>query len=214
MEQKDIQKECGTVLLEGAFSVVVTILFLSFFLSFGFYIYQRTIIHIVANEIAEEIVVTYKFRDVDDCEDIALDKITNIGRYRNILHSSLFDTANEQKATSLANTRLSKTSLGKADGSAQVNIEKIGDDLGRVHYEVTVSQKYEFLLGDLLSLVGLSGVDTISSTVYVEAIDVSNYINTVKMTNYGLKKFTGAIPLLDTINSVINLMQSVYKIFT
>ena len=69
-------------------------------------------------------------------------------------------------------------------------------------------------MGDLLSLVGLSGVDTISSTVYVEAIDVSNYINTVKMTNYGLKKFTGAIPLLDTINSVIKLMQSVYKIFT
>ena len=30
MNLKDIQKECGTVLLEGVFSVVVTILSLSF----------------------------------------------------------------------------------------------------------------------------------------------------------------------------------------
>ena len=71
MNQKDIQKECGTVLLEGVFSVVVTILFLSFFLSFGFYIYQRTIIHIVANEIAEEVSQTYKLRNVADSSSIS-----------------------------------------------------------------------------------------------------------------------------------------------
>ncbi len=213
MKQEEIKSECGTVMLEGVFGVFVSIIVMAFLLSFGFYLYQQTMVDIVANEVAEEVVMTYKFKDVDDCSEITLDKVKNLGRYRYFLFAGQYDSANEQKATTLANVRLSKTSLAKADSAPKVEIEKVGDDLGRMHYEVTLTQNYEFMMGDILSLVGLSDAETISTTVYVEAVDVSNYINTVKMTNYGLKKFSGAVPLLNTVNSVIKLMKSVYDFF-
>lgn len=213
MKQEQIKNERGTVMLEGVFGVMVSIIVMAFLLSFGFYLYQQTMVDIVANEIAEEVVMTYKFRDVDDCSEITLDKVKNLGRYRYFLFAGQYDSANEQKGTTLANVRLSKTSLSKANSTPKVEIEKVGDDLGRMHYEVTLTQNYEFMMGDILSLVGLRDAETISTTVYVEAVDVSNYINTVKMTNYGLKKFSGAVPLLNTVNSVIKLMKSVYDFF-
>lgn len=208
------KNEQGTVMIEGVFGVMVSIIVMAFLLSFGFYLYQQTMVDIVANEIAEEVVMTYKFRDVNDCADISLADVQNVGRYRYILFAGQYDSANEAKGTTLANIRLSKTSLAQSNNAPKVTIEKIGDDVGRMHYEVTLTQNYEFMMGDILSLVGISDAETLSSTVYVEAVDVSNYINTVKMTNYGLKKFEGANPLLKTVSSVVKLMKSVYNIFT
>lgn len=213
MKREQTKDECGTVMLEGVFGVFVSIIVMAFLLSFGFYLYQQTMVDIVANEVAEEIVMTYKFRDVNDCSEITLDKVQNLGRYRYFLFAGQYDRANEQKATTLADVRLSKTSLAKIDSTPNVQIEKVGDDLGRMHYEVTLSQNYEFMMGEILSFVGLKDAETISTTVYVESVDVSNYINTVKMTNYGLKRFSGAVPLMNTVNSVIKLMKSVFDIF-
>lgn len=206
-------RECGTVMLESVFGVFVSIIVMAFLLSFGFYLYQQTMVDIVANEIAEEVVQTYKFRNVNDCSNISLNDVTSVGRYRYILFAGQYDSANEAKGTTLANIRLAKTSLAQSDGAPKVKIEKIGDDVGRMHYEVTLTQEYEFMMGDILGLAGLNDVETISSTVYVESVDISNYINTVKMTNYGLDKFTEAVPLLNTVNSVIKMMKSVYDIF-
>lgn len=208
-----VNNEKGTVILEGVFGVFVSIIVMTFFLSLGFYMYQQTMVNIVANEIAEEVVMTYKYCDVDDCSEITIDKVKNLGRYRYLLFAGKYDKANEQKGTTLSNVRLSKTSLAQSDSAPKLTIDKVGDDVGRMHYEVTLTQNYKFMLGGILGLIGRSDTETISTTVYVESVDVSNYINTVKMTNYGLDKFTGAVPLLNTVNSVIELMESVYNFF-
>ena len=77
MKQEQIKNERGTVMLEGVFGVMVSIIVMAFLLSFGFYLYQQTMVDIVANEIAEEVVMTYKFRDVDDCSEITLQHTNN-----------------------------------------------------------------------------------------------------------------------------------------
>ena len=61
MKQEVIKNESGTVMLEGVFGVFVSIIVMAFLLSFGFYLYQQTMVDIVANEVAEEVVMTYKF---------------------------------------------------------------------------------------------------------------------------------------------------------
>ena len=189
-----IRNDRGTVMIEGVFGVMVSIIVMAFLLSFGFYLYQQTMVDIVTNEIAEEVVMTYKFRDVDDCADISLSDVQNIGRYRYFLFAGQYDSANEAKGTTLANVRLSKTSLAQSNSAPKVEIEKVGDDLGRMHYEVTLTQNYEFMMGDILNLVGIADADTLSTTVYVEAVDVSNYINTVKMANYDSRNLKVQIP--------------------
>lgn len=214
LRNNQMKNDRGTVMIEGVFGVMVSIIIMAFLLSFGFYLYQQAMIDIVANEIAEEVVMTYKFRSTYDCEDISLSDVQNIGRYRYLLFSGKYDSANEIKAKNLANARLSKTSLAQTNSAPIVKIEKVSNDVGRMHYEVTLTRTYKFMMGEILSLVGIADIETLSSTVYVEAVDVSNYINTVKMTNYGLEKFEGANPLLKTVSSVIKLMKSVYDIFT
>ena len=213
LRNEHIDKEQGAVMIEGVFGILASIIIMAFLLSFGFYLYQQTIVDIVANEIAEEVVMTYKFSSINDCADISLPDVQNVGRYRYILFANKYDSANELKGKNIADIRLSQTSLAQSHGNSTINIEKIGDDLGRMHYEVTLTQEYKYLLGDILKIVGLPSMESLSSTVYVESIDVSNYINTVKMTNYGLNKFTSSVPLLNMVNSVIKLMKSVYDFF-
>ena len=209
-----VRDDSGAVMIESVFGILGSMLIMVFLLSFGFYLYQKTMLHIVANEIAEDIVMTYKFKDVDDCSQIALSDVQNVGRYRYFLFSSRYDSANETKGNKLAKTRLSKTSLAESKGAPTVKIDKVGDDLGRMHYEVTLTQNYQFMMGGVLKWIGLTKQGNLSCTVYVEAVDVSYYINTVKMANYGINKFVGAVPLLNTVNSVVKLMKSVYNIFT
>lgn len=209
------KNEHGAVMLEGVFGVFVSIIVMAFMLSFGFYLYQQTMVNIVANEIAEQVSHTYKFRgEVSDNSYISSDNISDVGRYRYLCFSGKYESANENKAITLASTRLSKTAFAKAKGQPTVEIETVRDDLGRMHYEVTLTQEYEFMMGDILKLIGLNGVETLSSTVYVESVDVSNYINTVKMANYGLDKLSSDMPFLDLVDSVIKMMNSIYNIFT
>lgn len=214
-----MKDENGAIIIEGVFGVLVSVITMSLLLSFGFYLYQRTVFQIVANEIAEEIVMTYKFLDVDDCRNITLSDIQNIGHYRYLLFSGKYDSKNEAKGNNLANERLSKTSLALSN-EPKIQIEKVNDDIGRMHYEITLTQDYEFMMGDLLSMIGMSDFTTLSTTVYVESVDVSNYINSVKMVKYMLDKLAKDVPLaklgdaaIKLVNAAMKLGKAVYDLF-
>lgn len=207
MKRKD---ERGAVILESTYCILASILVLMFFLSFGMLLYQNTVVTVVANEVAEEVSQTYKLRNVSDSASVTAADISGIGKYRYLFFTDSFNSRNEAKAESLATVRLSKGALAKEDGNLSVDVETVTDDIGRRHYEVTVSQKYSFLLGDLLSLVGQNGTQTIEKTAYVESSDVLSYINTVKVTKYGIDKVTENSSALGLIDSAISLLQSVF----
>jgi hypothetical protein len=126
--------------------------------------------------------------------------------------AGMYKTANEKKATNIADHHLSKTSLAKAGNGPTVKIVPVGDDVGRIHYEVTLTQEYTFLMSDLLNIIGLKDMGKISSTVYVTSTDVGQFINTVKLANYGLKKFKDVSPLTKAMDSVIKAIRSIYKV--
>ena len=208
-----IQKTDGALMIEGVFGILACVLVLTFLLSFGFYLYQKTIFRIMTSEIAEEITQTYKYRNTKDATSVTKDDVTGIGKYRYLLNAGAFKASAEAKSRQLAVRRLTKTSLANEKGNVSLQIERVGDDVGRFHIELTVKQKYGFMLGDILKVIKLKGQDTLSATVYIQGTDMLFYVNTVKLANYGLGKM-GDSPLLGVVNSVIKLMQSVYKIFT
>ena len=179
--------EGGAIILESTFCILVSVFVLIFMISFGFFLYQQATFSIVANEIAEEITQTYKLRNVTNGSSVSDDDIVGIGKYRYLFFSYSFDSKNETKGYNIASVRLTKTDLAKNKGGLDVDVKTVVDDIGRRHYEVTLKQKYSFLLGDLLSVIGQQDIQTLEETVYVESVDVLNYINTVKTTNYGLK---------------------------
>ena len=206
----DSQK--GSIMLEGVFGVLASMFVLFFLLSFGLYLYQQTLVGIVTNEVAEEIATTYKYLDVSENSTIALENVTSIGRYRYLLCSGRFDQGNKQKGESIATAHLSKTSLALSENSLNVSIKKVSDDVGRVHFEVTLSDSYDFMLGGLLDIVGIDTTDNISRTAIVESVDILNYVNSVKTVNYFMGK-ADEIPILNTISSVIGTIRSVAHLF-
>ncbi len=205
-----IKDERGAVMLESTYCVLISILVLMFMMSFGFFLYQKTTVTIVTNEIAEEVTQTYKLRNVADSSSISSSDISGVGKYRYLFFADSFNSKNEAKATTLANVRLTKTSLAKQEENLSVDVETVVDDIGRRHYEVTVKQKYSFMLGDLLSVIGQRDVQTLEETVYVESVDVLNYVNTVKVTQYGINKVKDNSSVLGLIDSAISLLHSIF----
>ena len=208
-----ISRDDGEVMLEAVFGITVTIIVLAMLLSLGFYLYQRTMVGIVANDIAEEVVLTYKYKNVSDATEITLSDVQGVSKYRYSLFGSSHRKANQTKADNLLEKELDLTSLVSEKYKPKVSIKEISDDVGRSHFEVTVTASYNIVLQELMNSMGMNLPMTISSTVRVEKVDVSNYVNTVKMTNYLMKKATGAVPILNTVDKVIGLMKSVYNIF-
>jgi len=204
------KNERGAVMLESTYCILISVFVLMFLLSFGFLLYQKTLVTIVANDVAEEVSQTYKLRNVADSSSVSLSDISGVGKYRYLFFADSFESKNEAKALTIANARLTKTSLAEAEGSLNVDVETVVDDIGRRHYEVTVTQRYSFLLGDFLSLIGQTDTQTISETVYVESSDVLSYINTVKVTQYGLEKLKDSSSMLGLIDSAISLLHSIF----
>lgn len=205
-----IKDERGAVMLESTYCVLISILVLMFMMSFGLFLYQKTTVTIVTNEIAEEVTQTFKLRNVADSSSISSSDISGVGKYRYLFFADSFNSKNEAKATTLANVRLTKTSLAKQEENLSVDVETVVDDIGRRHYEVTVKQKYSFMLGDLLSVIGQRDVQTLEETVYVESVDVLNYVNTVKVTQYGINKVKDSSSVLGLIDSAISLLHSIF----
>lgn len=200
--------ESGVIMLEAVFCMLVAIFVVFFFLAFGFYLYQRVMFTTAANEIAEEVVQTYKLRDVTDSEDVSSDDVEGVGKYRYLLFSYSFNSAAEAKAQTLATVRLQKTSFAQTGGAVSTEVETVVDDIGRRHYEVTVTQNYGFMLDGLLSMIGIEGQEALSTTVYVDSFDALNYVNTVKMGKY-LSSQLEDEAVLGLVDSVISLIDKV-----
>lgn len=206
--------EHGSVMLEATYCILLSIFVLFFFISFSFFLYQKTLVTIITNEIAHEVSQTYKLRDVTDSSSVTASDIVGIGKYRYLFFTNNFERKNEVRAKTITDVRLSKTSLAKEEGGLVVNVETVADDLGRLHYEVTVKQKYSFLLGGLLNVIGQKEKQTIEVTSYVASNDVLSYANTIKMTKYGINKMEDSLgivgDILGIVNKAIELLHSIF----
>lgn len=214
MRKKDIRDDRGVIMLEGAIAMYVVMVVLCFLLSLGFYLYQHTIVVYVSNEVAEEVAQTYKYKDVVDSSNLTEDDVLNVGLFRHSFSAGKnMRSANVKKAQKLINKRLPATSLAQQRGGIRVTIDAETSDIGRSHLIVTASANYNFLFERVLKMFGMKDVGKVSHTTYVENVDILDYVNTVKTTDYGLKKLSGAVPLLNMVDSVIQLMQSLFNIF-
>lgn len=210
MKMKSGTNERGAIVLESTYCILFAAIMLVFLISFGFLLYQNVVVTVVANEVAEEVSQTYKLRNVTDSSSVSEADVSSVGKYRYLFFADRFESKNETKAKNLANVRLSKTALAEDEGTVQVDVKAVVDDIGRRHYEVTVRQKYSFMLGKLLSFVGQQDVQTLEKTVYVESSDVLHYVNTVKMTQYGINKLKDNSSVLGVFDSAISLLHSIF----
>lgn len=205
--EKDSQK--GTIVLESVFAVIVCIIVLMFFISFGFYLYQKSLVSIVANEVAESVAVTYKYKELSDMSAVTKEDISGVGLYRYFFfNADKFNSKAKEKAETQAEAHLSATSLAQRKGSLVINVERVPESFGRAHYKVEVMQPYNFLWGKLLSGVGIDANKPLKAVAYSESVDVLSYTNTVKFTKYISEK-SKEIPIVGAADSLLGMAKSV-----
>lgn len=204
MVKKRLLEDNGMVMIESIYCILLAMIVTFFILSIGFLLYQKVVVSIVANEVAEDVSQTYKFYNAKGNGDITLDDYNSVGLYRYFFRNKKIKEANEEKCKNFMNIRLNKTSLSKDDGSLYVNIELKRDDIGRHHYEITVKNRYFILLGDLLKVFGLNNTFEMSAKSNVMGVDVLHHINSVRTVSNILHSITGKIKYTGKINDFLS----------
>ena len=210
--RKFCKKESGAIILEGALCIFATMFILVLIYAMGFLIYQRAMMSIVANQVAEEIAVTCKFPNAMDASSITREDVVGLGLFRYSPFGDYGVFAGEFKATKLASDRLALTSLAIDKGGFDVQVVHFPDDMGRGHYEVTVQNKYATLWGDIWGYTGSSPFIVKSYAVETDMVSYTDTISTTKSlvtiatrnekVLKAINKFVGAIDKL--VDAIIN----------
>jgi len=88
-----------------------------------------------------------------------------------------------------------------------VDVKRVADDSGRYHLEISVEQRYGFLMGDILSRMGLSDAKTVKSTVYVAGTDMLYYTNMIRNWS-NMYNMIGETKIGGTLSSCISIINS------
>lgn len=211
--KRTFKSESGAIVLESTLTILFAIIVLAFFIAYGFFLYQKTTVNFAANQIAEEIAQTYKYRNVENGEVISQDDLTSLNRYRYLLNSSDFQSKNEGKAKDLLGPRMSSTSLAVDGGDdVQITLTPKMADLGRMFYQIEVSKRYRFLFHDLLQKLAEMGgatedIGTVKTIITVDGMDAAYYLNNVTIGKWAHDALAGNIidDAIGAINKVIEL---------
>lgn len=206
------KNEDGVVILEATFCVLLCMIIMVLFLSLAFWLYHVVMVTVVTNEVASEVAQNYKLIEVQDDGEVKRGDIISVGKYRYSVFRNKFEEANEETASKYAVKRLGLTSMSPNEGRPEVLIETVVDDIGKRHYEVTVTQEYTFLLGGALELIGLEETQTISRTAYVQSTDVLSYVNAVKTDVFLADMLTGNTKAGGAVDSIISAVNSLVQL--
>lgn len=209
--REKIEDESGVVMIEATYCIVACIIVLMFFLSLGFYLYQNSTMGVVANEIAEETALTYKYKNATDSSNITLDDVKNVGKFRYMFFSGSFKSKSNERANNIIDQRLTKSALAYINGSPTAKVEVVADTIGRNHYKITISQRYDFLFADILKWIGIDPHANISAVSYSAGIDVLSYTNVVRNTQFVCDYLTDTSSILELVNSVIDLLHTILE---
>lgn len=208
-----IKDERGTIMIESTFCLIATIIVLIGILGFGFIMYQRAMFSIVCNQIAEEVIHTYKLEDVQTADNVSKEDVIGVPRYRYLF--AFFNNLEEntlENCKVLTEERLEATSFAIDDGDMTVEITPSTDDIGRYHYKIVISKPYKFLFNQMFDgsmFESLNINNTMQSTVYVQGVDVLAYFNTVGTTQYALRKVESEMKILQSISSLLELVNNI-----
>lgn len=194
----------GEVMLEAAMIMVPILILLMVLLSLSFLFYQQTMMATVASEIAADVGKNFKFTDqaVGD-NTLSTSDATDLRMYRTTFGKGKVEDDKVDAAETYAEWRVALSSFGLNPGDPEVKCEIDGTGIGRSVVKVTVSQKTDFFLSDVMEFAGVSKEKmTFSATAYAECSDLMSYTSMINFTEFISDR-------LSMFNSIGNLYESV-----
>ena len=206
---KEERNQQGEVMLEASFILVSVLLLLMALFSLSFLFYQEAMMTSVANEIASDVAKNYKFADIEVGQsNITLDDTISVKMYRMSLGKRSMENAHRDRADAYVEWRIGLATLGINAEEVDVTCDIESSGIGRAYVKVTVSQKSDFFLSDVLEFLGIADENTtFQSTAYAECVDLMAYTSMVNFTKYGAKELEVFEPIGGFYNSVKNFVQ-------
>lgn len=204
--------QSGEVMLEAAIIFIPILILLFAMLSLTFFYYQESVMNSLACEISSDIAKNYKFTDVAIGENgLESGDILNSKMFRTTFGKNKIEQEHQQRAQEYVDWRLPLTSLGFNPGDPHVECELDGTGIGRVIVKVTVSQKTDFFLSEILDMVGITeDGGYFASQSYSECVDPMEYTSMITFTDYLSSEMLSPLnPLAQLADSIERLAKKV-----
>lgn len=210
--RKYTKKESGEVMIEATIVMVVTLLMLVWILGVGFLYYQKYVVRIATNDVANKIAASYDAPSSDIVMGYIAAKDLN---KKTIYNSDEMTTVNELRTESYVNHIIEKANLYGTVEDVSVHLDYQKDAMGRSHIKVTTECTFDTPFGEGLELFGMSGMQTYVVTAYADSTSLTDYISTVSvadaLSNGSVIKAPGFV---DSTIKMINSFMGMCKQFS
>lgn len=206
---KHIKRESGEVMIESTIVMVITLLMLVWILGVGFLYYQKYVVRIATNDVANKIAASYDAPSSDIIMGYIsagdLDKKT-------IYDSDEMAEMNRLRTESYVNYIMKKANLYGTVKDVKVSLEHSKDALGRSHIKVTTECTFDTPFGEGLELFGMTGTQIYIVTAYADSTSLTDYISVVSvadsLTNGSVVKIPGFVDsTIKMINSFMKMCE-------
>ncbi|MBQ7677043.1 MAG: hypothetical protein IJT32_02295 [Lachnospiraceae bacterium] len=186
-KENNLKSERGAIMLEAVFGILASLFTLLFLLSFGFYLYQRSVERIIARNIVEDYAASFRYPGKTDMSTMSKADILSQNRYLYYSDNYGMYQAKGNLMLEIGKGSISATNLEQERAAAYGYKNYYTDEIGRRHYGFQMKGQYNFLLGGILRYAGLSrsgGVTSVGerSIANAEGSDILEYISMVRMT--------------------------------
>lgn len=206
---KRLRAENGSVMMESIIVYLTTMMLLFFVLAIFSVLYQRWNIQTIANESVARMAQTYRFDQADESSGyLTEDQVTAVGPYR-YFRSSRMEAEIKERITNYASWRMLRTTFAKSVEEPVIEVEVIGDAMGRRHLEMTITGSYTVPLGEILSYFGLESEVTYEVTANADCVDLVDYVNFVDFVKEQTTLGGLDSKVLDAISDFIGLISNI-----
>lgn len=206
---KSLRKsESGEVMLESSIILVSVLILLMILLSLCFMFYQQAVMTSIANELSSSLAKNYKYHTTDSRTDtFTVDDAKAQKKYRLNLGAGKMEDLHEAKAEPAAQKRFELTSFGFNSKGVTADCEVKISGVGRAYIKVTVTNKTDFFLSDILKWAGIIDDNGFSAVSYAEITDMTGYASTVNFADYvmgGLGAISGVGKIYVNLKSIMD----------
>lgn len=209
MKRTDTDGQRGEIMLEAAIIFIPVLLLLLMMLSLTFLFYEEAMMNSIANEIAENVAVNLKYRDLGPNDDPMPDNIASERMFRLTFGESKVEGDQKDWAEAYANWRIPLTTFGIGGDEAQVECKVSLSGIGRAYVQVTVKRQTEIFLGGVLTYLGILEDDSeVGATAYAECVDLMGYTSLINFVEYASNKLSAFNPVGKLYSEVKGLLEA------
>lgn len=213
------KEDSGEIMVESTIVVVITMIVLLAVLSLGFLYYQQSMLTTAANDIATKIGSGYKYTE-QDLNDYTLtqDALENTKMYRTSFQLMGMRNINRTRTEDYLPDRIALTNFGLNSSVTIDDFDITVDNVGRMHIDVQLSMKCEFLFSNVLEYFGIiDSMPTFTAHGRAECLDITGYAAHVEFLEYVKRKAQedggSIISIIDSVVNVVNNARDIADTF-